>query len=76
MKRLVLIILLALSFSNGNNITISELHENVLNFSESTLDTLDSNDLNLYLNQYINIADWNNDGLKDFNEKTEFKNNQ
>jgi hypothetical protein len=65
MKRLVLIILLALSFSNGNNITISELHENVLNFSESTLDTLDSNDLNLYLNQYINIADWNNDGLKD-----------
>ena len=65
MKRLVLIILSALSFSNGNSITISELHENVLNFSESTLDTLDSNDLNLYLNQYINIADWNNDGLKD-----------
>ena len=65
MKRLVLIILSALSFSNGNSITITELHENVLNFSESTLDTLDSNDLNLYLNQYINIADWNNDGLKD-----------
>ena len=35
-------------------VRISELHENVLNFSESTLDTLDSNDLNLILiSQYL-----------------------
>ena len=41
------------------------MDEDVLVFSQSTLDTLALNGLQIKIDQYTNISDWNDDGLND-----------
>ena len=62
---LSLLISLSLVYPQSNKISTLGVDEDVLVFSQSTLDTIALNGLQLKMNQYTNISDWNNDGLND-----------
>ncbi len=62
---LSLIVNITLIYSQSNEIPVINVDEDVLVFSQSTLDTVALNGLQLKMNQYINISDWNDDGLND-----------
>ena len=62
---LSLIVNITLVFAQRNEIPVLNVDEDVLVFSQSTLDTIALNGLQLKMNQYTNISDWNNDGLND-----------
>ena len=62
---LSLIVSVTLVYSQSNEIPVINVDEDVLVFSQSTLDTVALNGLQLKMNQYINISDWNDDGLND-----------
>jgi len=62
---LSLIVNITLVYSQSNEIPVINVDEDVLVFSQSTLDTVALNGLQLKMNQYINISDWNDDGLND-----------
>ena len=69
MKKIAII--LSLIVSVGAQTTIdslkaSKVNRGILEVSQSTLDTLQLNGLNIYIGQYYNLSDWDNDGLKDF----------
>ena len=62
---LSLIVNITLVYSQSNEITVLNVDEDVLVFSQSTLDTLALNGLQIKIDQYTNISDWNDDGLND-----------
>jgi hypothetical protein len=62
---LSLIVNITLVFAQRNEITIVNVDEDVLVFSQSTLDTLALKGLQIKIDQYTNISDWNDDGLND-----------
>jgi len=62
---LSLIVNITLVFAQRNEITVINVDEDVLVFSQSTLDTLALNGLQIKIDQYTNISDWNDDGLND-----------
>ena len=62
---LSLIVNITLVYPQSNEIPVINVDEDVLVFSQSTLDTVALNGLQLKMNQYINISDWNDDGLND-----------
>ena len=47
------------------SIKVSKIDWSILEVSQSTLDTLQSNGLKFQLSQYYNFSDWDNDGLVD-----------
>jgi len=62
---LSLIVSVTLIYSQSNEIPVINVDEDVLVFSQSTLDTVALNGLQLKMNQYFNFSDWNDDGLND-----------
>ena len=62
---LSLIVSVTLVYSQSNEIPVINVDEDVLVFSQSTLDTVALNGLQLKMDQYFNFSDWNDDGLND-----------
>ena len=62
---LSLIVNITLVYPQSNQIPILNVDEDVLVFSQSTLDTVALSGLQIIINQYSNISDWNEDGLND-----------
>ena len=62
---LSLIVSITLVYPQSNEIPVINVDEDVLVFSQSTLDTVALNGLQLKINQYFNFSDWNDDGLND-----------
>ena len=62
---LSLIVSVTLVYPQSNEIPVINVDEDVLVFSQSTLDTVALNGLQLKMNQYFNFSDWNDDGLND-----------
>ena len=62
---LSLIVSVTLVYPQSNQIPILNVDEDVLVFSQSTLDTVALSGLQIIINQYSNISDWNEDGLND-----------
>ena len=68
MKRLWVILFVVPLFAQDTDIrSIKALkyHNDITEISQSTLDVLSSEGLDILYNQWINVADWNNDNLND-----------
>ena len=68
MKKVAILLSLIVSVSAQTTIETlkaSKVNKGIVELSQSTLDTLQLNGLIFYINQYYNLSDWDNDGLKD-----------